>query len=120
MASSPVIVDLAGLNDALGGFEARVKIRQAVEERLLRSPELARHWEIVKAHDDVPHYDMVSFGFNVECVEQDATLGQIKKPESEQEWIDALVTEYLANVQAAAQATKILSSENGLQMFKQN
>lgn len=93
----PVVIDLAMIDDALGGFENRVAIYKAVEARILSDPRCKRLWQIVRDHGEEPSYDLHTFCFNVASVSADMKRGKLPRPETIDEWVNALVDEFSNN-----------------------
>jgi hypothetical protein len=93
----PVVIDLAMIDDALGGYENRVAIYKAVEARILSDPRCKRLWQIVRNHGEEPSYDFHTFCFNAASVSADVKRGKIPRPETIDEWVNALADEFSNN-----------------------
>ena len=100
--SGVTVINLKDHNESLGGGENRVAIRQAVYERLKSDPRVAPVLRMCAAAGTDFDYGQREFAVNMDDVKASVADGSISMPRTPAEWVDALVTEYTANIASFA------------------
>lgn len=78
------IIDLATINDLLGGFDNRTVIHNTVKDKLLNDPREEWVRQLTRQLGQVYDYDMSTFAFIVQCVAEDAAAGRIRRIDSDE------------------------------------